>query len=105
MSRFMDPQAAAAVLVRMPAAEVVGAVVHVEIPGKIHRQHAPDLSRHQHLFDRTVLGRIAIIESDDDLFVVALFGVENSLALLLVDDHWLLGHDVEPTTPRSHDTL
>ena len=52
-----------------------------------------------------MLGREAIVEGDDDLLLVALLGVEHGLALLLVDDHRLLGHHVEAPIERANDVL
>ena len=105
MRRLVHPEAAAAVLVRVPAAEVIGAVVHVEIPREVDRQHFADLPRHEDFLDRAVLRRKAVVEGDDDLLLVALLGVEHRLALLLVDDHRLLGHHVEAPVERADDVL
>ena len=89
----------------MPAAEIVGAVTRVEVPGKIHRRHLADLARHQQLFDRLVLRRVAVIEGDDQVAAALLFGVEHRLALLLVDDHRLFGHHVDAAFERLDDVL
>ncbi len=54
-----------------------------------------DLARHQDLFHLLMRRRVAIVEGHDDPAVVALFRVENRLALGLVGGQRLFRHHVE----------
>ena len=101
--RLVHQEAAAARLEAVPAPEVVGAVVHVEVPVEIDRQHAADLAVEQQLLDLLVLRRIAQVERHDDLAPVPLFRIEHRLTLRLVDHHRLFGDHVDPAIERVHD--
>jgi hypothetical protein len=103
--RLVHPQGSALGPVAMPAAEIVGAVRRVEVPRKIDGRDLPDLARHQDFLDLLVLRRVAIVEGDDHLLAGALLGVEHRLALLLVDHHRLLGHDVDAAAERLDDVI
>ena len=100
MRGLVDPERAALRAVGMPAAEVVRAVRGVEVPREIDGRDLADLARHEEFLDLLVLGRVAVVERDHDLLAGALLGVEHRLALLLVDDHRLLGHDVDAAVQR-----
>src|SRR5882672_2703462 len=101
--RLVHQEAAAARLEAVPTPEVVGAVIHVEVPAEIDRNHAADLAAEQQLLDLLVLRRIPQVECHDDLSTVPLFRVEHGLTLRLVDHHGLLGDHVDPAIERVHD--
>jgi hypothetical protein len=55
MGGLVDPERAAPLAQPVPAAEVVGAVLGVEIPGEVHGGDPPDRAREQYLLDLLVL--------------------------------------------------
>ena len=102
---LVHPQRAALLAQAVPAAEVIGPVGCVEVPREVDGGDGADLAGAEDLLDLLVLGRVAVVEGHDDLPVVPLLRVEHGLALRLVRDHRLLGHDVDAAVESLHDAV
>ena len=93
---FVDEEGAAEAPLAVPAAEIGGAVVDVEVPVEIHRGDLADALLHQQFLHLLPLGRIAVVERDGDVFAREGLRVEDGLALDLVGGHGFLGDDIAP---------
>ncbi|CAM5680368.1 hypothetical protein SAFG77S_03604 [Streptomyces afghaniensis] len=96
-------QAAAVVLLAMPAAEVVGAVPHVEQPLEVDGEHLADRSVGEQGADLLVHGVEAVVEGDGQTVAGLADGVEDAGATLGVDGHRLLGDDPAARLQRRDD--
>ena len=98
MRRLVDPERSALLAQPVPAAEVVGAVAGVEIPGEVDRRDAADLARHDQFLDLLVLGRVAVVERHDDRLAGGSLGVEHRLRT--ASRRSIIGFSVMTLTPR-----
>ncbi len=92
-------QATGVFLPAMPAAKVIDAVVGIQHPMKVYREHVADDSAHQQVFDLRSRRRITIVESHRAFSTGAFLRIENALTFVLVNSHWLFGDDI---TTRLH---
>ena len=105
MRRLVDEQAARMGHEGVPAAEVVGAVLDIEIPVEVHRNHVADRAGQQHLLDRSGCRREAVVEAHIDASARAALGFENSPAHLRRCGHRLFREHVDPCFKRVDDHL
>src|SRR5689334_21797306 len=89
----------------MPTPEVIGAMRGVQDPFKIDAQKAPDDILPQQLLDASDIGSKPVVECDSDMLPGALFGIQDSPALGVVNRHWLLGNDIAAEFQGTNDVL
>ena len=75
VARLVDEEAPGVLLLAVPAAEVVRAVVGVQHPGEVDGGDPTDRAVLDHLAQRAVARRVAVVEGDDDLAAGAIDGV------------------------------
>jgi hypothetical protein len=90
---LVHQQAAAVVLLAVPAAEVVGAVPYVEQPLEVDRQHLADGAVGEQAADLLVHGVEAVVEGDGEGVAGLADGAEDAGAATGVDGHRFLGDD------------
>jgi len=105
MGRLVDEQAAGIFRIGMPAAEVVGAVLGVQIPVEVDRGDPADFAGIEQFLDLRSRRRIAIVEGHVDPATRALFGIQNPANLFDRGRHWLFGNDVDAGLQRPHDNV
>src|SRR5271166_228694 len=103
MRRLVHEQATGICLVAMPAAEIVGAVMRVELPLEIDRGDMPDDARLQHLLQQGTRRRIAVVEGDCYRSSARLSRCDNPAAGLGIDRQRLLGDHIGAKLQRTHD--
>lgn len=101
---LVHQEAARAVLVAVPAPEIVGAVHAVEIPAGSDRLHLADHARHQDVLELGARRGIAVVEGHGDAAAGFPLRVEHAVELCEVDRHRLFGDDVAARSQRPHDT-
>src|SRR6185503_5921212 len=85
MGGLVHQQAARAILVTVPAAEVVGAVHAIEIPGEIDRLDLADRPGHQDVLELRTGRRVAIVEGNRELLATRSLCIEHLPELAEVD--------------------
>ena len=103
VGRLVDQQPARAVLVAVPAAEIVGAVDAVEIPAEIDGGDLADGAGHEDVLHLGAVRRVAVVEADGDRLAGLLLGVKHVAQPADVDRHRLLGDDVAAKLRRAGD--
>ena len=102
---LVHEQAAGVLLLAVPAAEVVCAVLGVEHPGEVDRGDLPDRALLQDLPQRTVARGVAVIEGDDHVASGAVDRIFDRGGAGGVDREGLLDDDVGTGIQRPHDEL
>ncbi|OPZ15695.1 MAG: hypothetical protein BWZ10_01712 [candidate division BRC1 bacterium ADurb.BinA364] len=102
---LVDQQAAAVLLVAVPAAEIIRSMALVEHPFEHDRTDLADRSVLDQLLGFAANGRIAVVEGDDDPPPGPLFRVEDALAFLGVDRHRFFGDGVATALHGPHDVF
>lgn len=103
MAGLVHHQPAGVRLVAVPAAEVVGAVPHVEQPLEVHRAHLADRAVGEQLAQLLVQGVVAVVERHPHLPPGVGDRVEDLPAAGRVHGHRLLGDDVAAGPQRRVD--
>ena len=98
MHHLVHEQAAGDRALGVPAAEVIGAVLHVEVPMEIDRYDVADRARAQQFLDGARGRREAVVECNIDTPAGAALGIEDACALLAVV---AIGFSVMTSTPVS----
>ncbi len=91
---FVDQKGPAVLALAVPAAKVRGPVIGVEVPVKVDGRHLADRALVEQLPDPRHVRAPSVVEPDNEVVVGAAFGVEDGLALFLVDRHGLFGKHV-----------
>ena len=73
----------------VPPSKIICAVVRVEQPVKVHREHVADHAAHQQIFDLRARRRIAVIERDATTPACAALRCQHTTTLLRVRRHRL----------------
>ena len=102
---LVHQQAAGVRDVRVPAAEVVRAVVGVEQILEIHRAHAADRAGDDQLLHLGAERRPAVVERHPHALAGGGHGLEHGAALDGVGGHRLLGDHVAAGMQRTHDVV
>ena len=103
VARLVDEEAAGVPLLAVPAAEVVRAVLGVEHPREVDGGDLADRAVLDHLAQRAVARRVAVVEGDDDLAAGAVDGVLDGGGARPVDRERLLDDDVGAGIQRPDD--
>ena len=105
MGGLVHEQAARMGFLGVPAAEIVGAMLGVEIPMEIDRGHGAHRLLAQQLLDAGGGGREAIVESHVDGPAGACLGFEDAAAFFRRGGHWLFGDHPAARLERLDDDL
>src|SRR5690349_18388785 len=105
VGRLVHEEAAAVFGVGMPAAEVIGTVLDIEVPVEIDRDDLADGTREQQLLDPLRSRRAAVVEGNVEPPACALLGVENAPDFRGGGRHRFFGDDVDTRLERLHDVL
>jgi len=94
MSGFVQKQGAAAFAQAVPAPEIGGAVVCIQIPVKVHGGYLAQRLGGQQFFDFRKVAAVAVVESYVNLSAALFFGTKDAPAFVLVDGHRLFRDDL-----------
>ena len=87
----------------VPPAEIVGAVVGVQIFVKVHRNNVTKGLLQQKLLYLLGFWIVTSIEGDGDLLTRLLLSIQDRCALLLVGAEWLFTHHIAAQLERPND--
>ena len=105
VGRLVDGERAGILAHPVPAVEVAGAVLDVDVPVEVDVRDAPDASGQDKLADEAVLRVVAVVERARHLALRGLLRLADADAVLPVRRHRLLRDDVQILLQRLDDVV
>ena len=105
MRRLVHEKAAGTGEQRVPAAKVIGPMLHIEIPVEVDRRDLADHTREDRLLDLLCRRRVAVVEADIDAPAGPRFGREDAAAVFGGRRHRLFGDHVDAGFERLDDDI
>src|SRR5688572_25990657 len=92
---LMHPQRPSLIHPAMPAAEIIGTMMYIEIPVKINRNYFAHPVLCQQFFYLHGMNAMAIIECDSYLLTAFLFRIQYSFTFHFISRHGFFGNDID----------